>query len=127
FPGNPSSPHRIGTRADAALEQARAKLAGWLGCSPLEIVWTSGATESANLALHHFSRTLPESSEVWTSETEHPCVLTTVKRLFRSRVRIVPVRKDGTIDRQWLEERLRRVRPGLLAIMAANNETGVLQ
>ena len=45
FIGNPSSPHRVGARADAALQAARETLAGLLGCDPLDLVWTSGATE----------------------------------------------------------------------------------
>src|SRR5881296_2663859 len=56
FIGNPSSPHRVGARADAALTEAREKLAAVLGCDGLDIVWTSGATESNNMVLHHLAR-----------------------------------------------------------------------
>ena len=54
FVGNPSSPHRLGARADRALAAAREQLAAYLGCGPMDIVWTSGATESNNLVLHHY-------------------------------------------------------------------------
>ena len=53
FIGNPSSPHRLGQRADAALQSAREQLAALLGCDAMDIVWTSGATESSNMVLHH--------------------------------------------------------------------------
>src|SRR3954463_395682 len=55
FIGNPSSPHRLGRRAEAALAGARETLAARLGCEPHEIVWTSGATESVNMAVHHLA------------------------------------------------------------------------
>ena len=58
FIGNPSSPHRIGARADSALSEARDKLARILGCNPLDVVWTSGATESNNAVMRHFAATL---------------------------------------------------------------------
>src|SRR4051812_34706497 len=78
FIGNPSSPHRLGARADSALMGAREKLAGWLGCSPVEIVWTSGATESNNMVVRHFAA---GEGEAWISAIEHPCVLESVRRL----------------------------------------------
>ena len=58
FVGNPSSPHRLGARADRALGEAREQLAAYLKCGPLDIVWTSGATESNNLVLHHYAQEL---------------------------------------------------------------------
>ena len=125
FTGNPSSPHRLGARADAALAQARERLAGWLGCGPLEIVWTSGATEAANAVLHHAA--LAGGGEVWVSAVEHPCVLAAARRYFPKTHRLIPVRRDGTLDMDWLRAELARSRPALVAVMAANNETGVLQ
>src|ERR1043166_426647 len=74
FFGNPSSPHRIGARADTALAGARDKLAAMLGCDPLDIFWTSGATESNNAVLHHMARALGPKAEVWVSAIEHPCL-----------------------------------------------------
>ncbi len=127
YVGNPSSPHRIGARADAALQNARERLAGFLQCDPGEIFWTSGATESSNAVLHHFAQELPGSSEIWISGIEHPCVLEAARVYFPGRHKLIPVTKMGVVDLNWLREELRRVRPGLIAIMAANNETGVLQ
>lgn len=127
FVGNPSSPHRIGSRADMALQTARVKLANFLECDPLDIVWTSGATESNNMVLHHFARTLPSDAEVWVSAIEHPCVLRAAQHYFPKRCELIPVDKSGVVDVEWLHARLPKKRPGLIAVMAANNETGVLQ
>jgi cysteine desulfurase len=127
FIGNPSSPHRLGSRAEAALQQAREKLARWLGCAPLDIVWTSGATESNNMVLHHLSGSLDRTAEVWVSAIEHPCVLAAARRYFGRRQRLIPVTSDGVVDLEWIGKRLRKRRAGLIAAMAANNETGVLQ
>jgi len=127
FPGNPSSPHRVGARADAALQNARQKMADLLGCGLFEIVWTSGATESNNTVLHHFASTGRTASEVWISAIEHPCVLNSAARFFPKRHRLIPVERSGLIDLNWLRKELSRKRPSLVAVMAANNETGVLQ
>jgi cysteine desulfurase len=127
FIGNPSSPHRVGSRADAALQNAREQLAACLGADALDIVWTSGATESNNMVLHHFARTLPVDAEVWVSAIEHPCVLETTARYFPARHRLIPIDGFGEVDTRWLREEVRVRRPGLIAVMAANNETGLLQ
>jgi cysteine desulfurase len=124
--GNPSSPHRLGGRAEAALSAARERLAGFLGCHALDIVWTSGATESANMVLHHGARTHP-GGEVWVSAVEHPCVLEAARFHFSQRTREIPVSRQGAVDLNWLGEQLAQRRPALLAVLAANNETGVLQ
>ena len=125
FVGNPSSPHRLGARADAALAQARERLAGWLGCDAAEIVWTGGATEANNAVLHHAA--LAGAEEVWISAIEHPGVLAAARRYFPKAHRLIPVTGEGVLGIAWLAEELKRRRPGLVAVMAANNETGVLQ
>ena len=127
FVGNPSSPHRIGSRADAAIAGVRQRIADILGCDALDLVWTSGATESNNTVLHHFARTLPSTAEVWVSAVEHPCVMASTKHYFPKRHRLIPVAREGVVDLNWLAEEMAHARPGLVAIMAANNETGVLQ
>jgi cysteine desulfurase len=126
FIGNPSSPHRVGARADMALQAARAKLAAFLDCDPMDIVWTSGATESNNMVLYHCARTAPPDARICISSIEHPCVLNAARHYFGGRCDFVPVRKDGVVDLEWLQAQLPK-KPHLLAVMAANNETGVLQ
>lgn len=127
FIGNPSSPHRLGARADAALTNARGQLAALLGCDALDLVWTSGATESNNTAIHHFARTLATDQELWISAIEHPCLREAARFHFGQRLRLIPVTRAGVIDLAWLKKQLAKTRPGALAVMAANNETGVLQ
>jgi cysteine desulfurase len=127
FIGNPSSPHRIGARAEMALNTAREALAAFLDCGPLEIIWTSGATESSNMVLHHLAQSLGSDAEIWISVTEHPCVLSCARHYFPGRHRRIPARRSGIVDLDWLEANLRASRPGAVAVMAANNETGVLQ
>lgn len=127
FIGNPSSPHRLGQRADAALETAREDLAATLGCDAFDIVWTSGATESASLALHHLARTLGHDAEIWVSTIEHPSVLAAARTQFAERAVLIPAKRDGQIDLDWVRERARAKHPAALFAMAANNETGALQ
>ena len=127
YVGNPSSPHRIGARAERAMADARDKLAGFLGCSPLDIVWTSGATESNNLVLHHCAQALDGDKEVWITAIEHPCVIEATRTHFPNRYKTLPVNNTGVLDLVVLRQKLTKEKPGLIAVMAANNETGVLQ
>lgn len=127
FIGNPSSPHRIGQRADRVLQEAREELAAIVGCNAGDIVWTSGATESANAVFHHWERKLPADAEVWLSAIEHPCVLAAAEARFPGRVVLLPVTPDGVVDVGRFTEMLRHKAPGAVAVMAANNETGVIQ
>lgn len=125
FPGNPSSPHRVGARADNALNDARQAAAQWLGCSPLDLVWTSGATEANNAVFHHAAHVA--EAEAWLSAIEHPSAHAAARKYFGDRVRLIPATADGVTDLNWLADRLKTQRPAIVAIMAANNETGVLQ
>jgi cysteine desulfurase len=127
FIGNPSSPHRVGSRADGALDDARSRLAGMLGCHPRDIVWTSGATEANNQVLHHFAGTLPSDATICISAIEHPSIIESATHYFGLRVRLIPVSRAGVVDLHWLAEELAQRRPGLVAVMAANNVTGVIQ
>ena len=127
FMGNPSSPHRVGARAEAALQTARDTLAAFLGCDALDLVWTSGATESNNMVLHHIARAASSGSEVWVSAIEHPCVLAAVRHYFPRRHRLIAVTRGGVVDLDWLKDALQQSSPALVAVMAANNETGVVQ
>lgn len=125
YVGNPSSPHRVGARAEGALSQARAQLAARLGCDAAEIVWTSGATEANNAVLHHFGQFT--EAEVWISAIEHPSLLAAARRFFPKTHRFIPVTSVGVTDLTWLAEKLKKRSPALVAVMAGNNETGVLQ
>ena len=125
--GNPSSPHRLGARTEKALADAREQLAGFLGCGALDIVWTSGATESSNMVMYHYAETLAPDAEVWVSAIEHPCVLEAARSHFGECLKTLPVTLSGVLDLDALRERLAERRPGLISVMAANNETGVLQ
>jgi cysteine desulfurase len=125
--GNPSSMHQSGGKAAVALAEAREKLAAFLGCHPLDIVWTSGATEANNTVMHHFAKRSGAMSEVWISSIEHPCVNDSSEHYFGKRARKIPVTHEGVIDLDWLTVELADTRPALVGIMAANNETGVIQ
>lgn len=125
--GNPSSMHQFGSRAAVALARAREQLAAFIGCHPDEIIWTSGATEANNTVMHHLSKTLDPKSEVWVSAIEHPCVMESSQYYFGKRLKIIPVTHDGVVDLDWLTTELADTRPGLVGVMAANNETGVVQ
>lgn len=125
--GNPSSMHQAGTRASLALAEAREKLAALLGCHPLDIVWTSGATEANNTVMHHFAGKLPPTGQVWVSAIEHPCIDDSSRHYFGKRVRHIPVTREGVVDLEWLTTELADTRPGLVSVMTANNETGVIQ
>ncbi len=116
FPANPSSPHRLGQRAEKALDEARERLAAILGCQADEIVFTSGATESANMALAPFTTILH-------SAIEHPCV----REAARGRSREFGVNRSGVADLEDLRRQLADHAPAVVALMAANNETGALQ
>ena len=125
--GNPSSMHQAGTRASIALADAREKLAEMLGCHPLDLIWTSGATEANNMVMHHFAKKLGATGEVWISAIEHPCVFDSAHHYFGKRAKLIPITHEGVIDMDWLTTELADSRPALVAAMAANNETGIIQ
>jgi cysteine desulfurase len=121
---NPSSPFRAAARARLRLDSARAALATLLGCEPARIVFTSGATEAAHAIVRHLARTLPADAQVWVNPTEHPCVLAAVGDAFSGRSVALALSADGVAEpsRASLTEQA-----GAVIVMAANNETGVLQ
>ena len=125
--GNPSSMHQFGQQAAVALAEAREQLAAYLGCHPQDIIWTSGATEANNMVIHHFAKKLGATGQIWVSAIEHPCVFDSSQYYFGKRARLIPVTRDGVVDVEWLTAELADTRPGLVAVMAANNETGVIQ
>ncbi len=123
--GNPSSIHRYGQQARAAVERARESVAALVGCRAAEIVFTSGGTEGDNLAI--FGITEP-GDHVITSTIEHSAVLKTCERLKQAGCEVtqLPVDGRGLVDPDGVR---RALRPDtkLISIMMANNETGVLQ
>jgi cysteine desulfurase len=129
FPGNPSSPHRLGARAENALEDARQRLAGILGCAANDIVWTSGATEACNTVVQHFASAAGRdpNAPVWISAIEHPAVLEAARHPFGRQLKLLPVDANGVVQLDALKTEIAEARPALVAVMAANNETGVLQ
>lgn len=127
FPGNPSSPHRIGARADSALENARQRLAAVLGCAAPEVVFTSGATEACTTVWQHLAARTGADDVVALSAIEHPAVIESARHYFGARVRVLAVDASGVVDLAGAERLLQTERVACVALMAANNETGVLQ
>ncbi len=131
--GNPHSvEHALGREAEAAVARARAEVAALIGATPREIVFTSGATESNNLAIKGAARFAARMENprrrLITLATEHKCVLQATADLAEEGFEPVflPVRPDGRLDPEAL--RMALATPTLLvSVMAANNETGVLQ
>ncbi len=128
--GNPASrSHSYGWTAEHAVEEARGHVAALLNCDPREIVWTSGATESSNLAIKgaaHFYR--ERGQHLITVRTEHKATLDTMRELERQgfEVTYLEVQEDGLIDPAAFEAALR---PDtiLVSMMMVNNEIGVIQ
>lgn len=128
--GNPASrSHAYGWEAEAAVENARAEVAKLVNCDPKEIVWTSGATESNNLAIKgaaHFYQT--KGKHLITVKTEHKAVLDTCRELERHgfEVTYLTPLENGLLD---LDAFLAAIRPDtiLASVMLVNNEIGVVQ
>jgi cysteine desulfurase len=121
--------HQFGWEAEEAVEQARERIAKLIGATPKEIIFTSGATESDNLAIKGVAEMYKEKgNHVITAVTEHKAVLDTCKRLekYGYRITYMPVQKDGLIDLDDLK-RAMDDKTILVTIMAANNEIGVVQ
>jgi cysteine desulfurase len=121
--GNPSSVHAEGRRARAIVEEAREEVAALVGARPAEVIFTSGATEACNAVLR------PASMTVYLSRIEHSAVLGAASA-SRARPVEIPVRADGRFDVEAFEAVLSHAgerSPALLALQAANNETGVVQ
>jgi cysteine desulfurase len=128
--GNPASrSHAWGWEAEAAVEKAREQVATLIGADPREIVWTSGATESNNLAIKgaaHFYKS--RGKHLITVKTEHKAVLDTCRELERQgfEVTYLDVQADGLVDLEVLRA---AIRPDtiLVSVMFVNNEIGVIQ
>jgi cysteine desulfurase len=128
--GNPASrSHAFGWTAEKAVENARAQVAALVNCDPRELIWTSGATESINLALKgvaHFNK--DKGKHLITVKTEHKATLDTMRELEREgfEVTYMDVEPNGLLDLSKLEAAL-RPDTVLVSVMFVNNEIGVIQ
>ncbi len=121
--------HSFGWEAEEAVEKARKQVADLIGANPKEIVFTSGATESNNLALKGIAEMYAEKgNHIITAATEHKAILDTCKRLEKHGIRVtyLPVQTDGLVDLNLLREAITD-KTILISIMYANNEIGVIQ
>jgi cysteine desulfurase len=126
--GNPSSTHPYGRRAHAVVELAREQVAALIGARPEEIVFTSGGTESNNLAIRGVTASRSARKHVVTSAIEHPAVTQPCRHLEREGWRISWLAVDGS-GTVLLEKAQEAIGPetALVTVMHANNETGTLQ
>src|SRR5213083_3415986 len=128
--GNPSSVHAAGREARAAIDDARDKLAALLWVKPHEIIFTGGGTESCNLAVLGLARRGScRGGHIISAKSEHHAVLNAVEHLEKHEsfeVTWLNVSSDGIVD---IDQLAKSIRPEtrLVSIMAANNETGVIQ
>ena len=121
--------HSFGWEAEEAVEKSRKQIAGLIGATAKEIVFTSGATESNNLALKGVAEMYAEKgNHIITAATEHKAILDTCKRLEKHGVRVtyLPVQQNGLVDLDQLQAAITD-KTILISIMYANNEIGVIQ
>jgi len=129
FGNSASRNHSFGWQAEEAVEKARKQIADLIGATPKEIVFTSGATESNNLALKGVAEMYAEKgNHIITAATEHKAVLDTCKRLEQHGIRVtyLPVQTNGLVDLEMLKDAITD-KTILVSIMYANNEIGVIQ
>src|SRR5262249_4231107 len=128
--GNPASrSHSFGWHAEKAVEEAREHVAALVNCDPKELAWTSGATESINLALKGAANFYKDKGKhIVTVQTEHKATLDTVRELERQgfEATYLGVKQNGLLDLDQLAATLRKDTI-LVSVMAVNNEIGVIQ
>ena len=122
--GNPSSIHAEGRAARAVIDDARRAVAALTGAAVDDVIFTSGGTEALNMVLTPDLSRGARCERLLMSAGEHPAVL--AGHRFGGSAEIVPLREDGTLDLEALERQVDG-RPVMLALQAANNETGVIQ
>jgi cysteine desulfurase len=125
--GNASSRHEFGTVARKAVDRAREQVAALLGVQPVQVIFMSGGTEANNLFVRGAAAYL-EPTQIAVSGIEHPCVAKPAQNLARQgwRLRKLAVTRDGEIDLDDVEAALKQP-TGIVSVMLANNETGVIQ
>ncbi len=134
--GNAMSVHSFGQEALEAVDKARSQAAGFFGASPSEIIFTSGATESNNLAIKGILKSYYSKNEskkkkphIITTAFEHHCVLDSCKIVAKdglADVTYLPIKKDGTIDPKEVEKAI-RPETVMISVMYVNNEIGTVQ
>jgi cysteine desulfurase len=124
---NPSSPYRDAAKARIRLDAARERLAEFLGATAAQVVFNSGATESAHAILRHLARHSTAEGRLLLNRTEHPCVLAAAEESFSGRIEWLDTTRDGTVSPDRAGTLLEGGGVAAVVVMAANNETGVLQ
>lgn len=126
--GNASSLHEEGKRAGRMLEEARKKIAKFVGCDVSEIIFTSGGTESNNLALRGLAKANPDKKHIVTSAIEHPSILETCKDLEENGfdVDYIGVDSEGLVSVDEIKSKIRD-NTLVVSIMHVNNEIGTIQ
>lgn len=127
--GNPSSLHAVGFAADKLLEKARGQVALKIGCEPEELYFTSGGTESNNIAIFGAANTLRKrGNRIVTTAIEHPSVLTPMKELEKQGFEVIylPAGENGCVSEADLYEAVND-KTILVSMMAVNNEVGSIQ
>lgn len=119
---NPSSPYRAAARVHAHLQEARERLAGLFSVAPDRVVFNSGASEGNNAVFAHWAATLPGEAKVGVSPTEHPSVMEAAKHYFGARVVWLELEAHGAVA----FDKIPWDQIAALSVMAANNETGLL-
>ncbi len=126
--GNSMSMHQWGRKANEAIDEARKTLAGFIGGEAEEIIFTSSATESNNLAIKAWEESRPDKKHIIVSAIEHKCVMESANFLKKRgyEISLLPVDGDGVVDLKELE---RIIRPDtlLVSVMAVNNEMGAIE
>jgi cysteine desulfurase len=124
---NPSSPYRSAAAVRVRYEAARESLAARFGVEPERVVFTSGATEANNAVIRAWSMRLPRRARVGVNPTEHPSVIESAKTYLGDRVEWLPIDENGRVDIDSIRGRVAVGELAALSVMAANNETGVIQ
>jgi cysteine desulfurase len=125
--GNPSSSYKFGSNLKKAIETARAQVAELIGAHPMEVIFTSCATESNNAAIHSALKVTPRKRHIVTSAVEHSSVLSYCMALEKEgyRVTYLPIDREGLLNLSDLENAITDD-TAIVSLMWANNETGVL-
>ncbi len=124
---NTSSPYREAARARAQLEETRDRLASLLRIESERLVFNSGATEGNNTVFAAAAESAGPKAVVLVSSIEHPSVIASARKYFPEGVIEIPVGSHGVVDLELIEQRISLSQVALISVMAANNETGVLQ